>query len=75
MPVVNIGTRQKGREHGNNVLHSSHNSDQIFKKINIAIKKKCRKNFTYGDGYAAKKIVKILKKIKKIDIQKRLNYK
>ena len=75
LPVVNIGTRQKGREHGNNVLHSSHNSDQIFKKINIAIKKKCRKNFTYGDGYAAKKIVKILKKIKKIDIQKRLNYK
>ena len=32
LPVVNIGTRQKGREHGNNVLHSSHNSDEILRK-------------------------------------------
>lgn len=75
LPVVNIGTRQKGREHGNNVIHSSNNSDEIISKINIAIKKKCKKNFTYGDGNSAKKIVKILKKIKKIDIQKKLSYK
>ena len=75
LPVVNIGTRQKGREHGINVIHSSNNSDEILRKINIAIKKKCKKNFTYGDGNSAKKIVKILKKIKKIDIQKKLSYK
>ncbi len=75
LPVVNIGTRQKGREHGNNVINSSYEISDIHKKILYSINKKCKKNYIYGDGNAAKKIVKILKKIKKIEIQKRLNYK
>ncbi len=75
LPVVNIGTRQKGREHGKNVINSSYEISDIHKKILYSINKKCKKNYIYGDGNAAKKIVKILKKIKKIEIQKRLNYK
>lgn len=74
IPVVNIGTRQNDREHGDNVINSNNKKDEIYKKILISLKKKCKKNNIYGDGTAAKKIVKILKKIKKIDIQKKLNF-
>ena len=75
LPVVNIGTRQKGREHGKNVIHSSNKWNEIYQKIQLSINKKCKQNFTYGDGSSAKKIIKILKKIKKIEIQKTLTYK
>ena len=64
-PVVNIGTRQNDREHGNNVINSNYKKDEIYKKILITLKKKCKKNILYGDGTAAKKIIKILKNIKK----------
>ena len=73
-PVVNIGTRQNDREHGNNVINSNYKKDEIYKKILITLKKKCKKNILYGDGTAAKKIIKILKNIKKINIQKKLNF-
>ena len=75
LPVVNIGSRQNGREHGSNVVHSSNNYKEIYKKILFSMNKKSKKNFTYGDGNSAKKIVQILKKTKNIDIQKKLNYK
>ena len=73
-PVVNIGTRQNDREHRNNVINSNYKKDEIYKKILITLKKKCKKNILYGDGTAAKKIIKILKNIKKINIQKKLNF-
>ena len=76
LPVVNIGTRQNGRECGKNVIHSTYKKDDIHKKILFSLKKrkKNKKDFTYGDGNAAKKIIQILNKLKKIDIQKKLNY-
>ena len=77
IPVVNIGNRQKNREQGFNVINVGHNKDEIynaiFKQMN---KKKIKKSFIYGNGFAFKKIIKILVKIfkKKISVEKELNY-
>ena len=75
LPVVNIGTRQNAREHGINVLHANNNYKDIYKKVLISTKKKYKKNYIYGDGNTAQRIVKILRNIKKIEIQKKLSYK
>lgn len=40
VPAVSVGSRQKPREHGNNVIFASHNKNEIIKKINIQLKKK-----------------------------------
>lgn len=72
IPVVNIGTRQAGREHGKNVLNVSNKSTQIFKAINkqlnvgkYAIDKK------FGDGFSGERIAKILEKVR-VNVQKKL---
>ncbi len=80
LPVLNIGSRQRGREHSINVVHCGFNKKEILEKIKyILTNKKFRKNLRnckniYGDGNSAKKIIK---KLKQIDIsstilQKRL---
>ena len=77
IPVVNIGSRQKNREQGFNVLNVGYNKNQIFNAILKQMKKKkIRKSFIYGNGFAYKKIFNILKKIlkKKISVEKELNY-
>jgi UDP-hydrolysing UDP-N-acetyl-D-glucosamine 2-epimerase len=74
-PAVNIGTRQNLRLRGLNVINTSYNKFKILKAINHQIsKKKYRRSYLYGSGHAAKKIVKILKNIKKIEIQKTITY-
>tara|TARA_B100000767_G_C19704097_1_gene509705 strand:- start:3 stop:1196 length:1194 start_codon:yes stop_codon:yes gene_type:complete len=74
-PAVNIGTRQNSRLHGSNVINVKNDEKKIFFAINKQIKiKKYRSSRIYGNGDAAKKIVKILKKLEKIDIQKKINY-
>jgi len=70
VPVINIGTRQRGREHAANVIHVNYYKDEIKNAINTALYdkrflakiKKCVN--PYGDGSASKKIIKILSKIK-----------
>lgn len=77
IPVVNIGSRQKNREQGFNVLNVDYNKNEIFNAISKQMnKRKIRKSFIYGDGYAYKKIVNILIKIfkKEISVEKELNY-
>ncbi len=74
--AVNIGSRQRGREFGKNVIHTTHNS----KSIQIAIKKQIIKNKLksekiFGDGKAGKRIANILSKINVISTQKKLSYK
>ncbi len=67
IPVVNIGIRQKNREHGPNVI----NVKEFSKiKIGIAIKKALSKKETelkiskiYGNQKVAKKMINILEKI------------
>jgi UDP-hydrolysing UDP-N-acetyl-D-glucosamine 2-epimerase len=77
VPGVNIGTRQEGREQGKNVINAGYKKNDIYNKIFFQLqkfnygKKKIKKDFTYGNGFASKKIVKILEN-KKISIQKKL---
>jgi len=83
LPVVNIGTRQFGRERADNVIDVDYDKEQIKAAVQKALTddafKKTVKNCKnpYGDGTAAKKIVNVLSKVK-IDknlIQKRITYK
>ena len=74
-PAVNIGTRQNSRLRGPNVINATYNINKIYSSIKKQLKKKKYKSsYIYGNGKAANKIVKILKKIKKINIQKKINY-
>jgi len=82
IPSVSIGTRQSGRTRSSSVLDVEYDKSQIIKAILKSLndkkflkKVKNTKNL-YGDGNAAKKIVKILEDLdlNKIPIQKRLMY-
>jgi GDP/UDP-N,N'-diacetylbacillosamine 2-epimerase (hydrolysing) len=70
IPVINIGNRQKGRLHAQNVEFIPHNKDRIIKAINKAIfdkdyikkVKKCKN--PYGDGKSSIKIAKLIASLK-----------
>jgi len=70
LPVVNIGTRQKGRFRAGNIIDVSYNKEEIKNAILKAMSdKKFRekvKNIKnpWGDGKASEKIVNILSNIK-----------
>ena len=75
IPSVNIGTRQSYRETSKNVINTNHNPEKITKAIQYHLKKgKYKGSNLYGNGKEAKKIVSILKKIKSINIKKKINY-
>ncbi|ODS41271.1 MAG: UDP-N-acetyl-D-glucosamine 2-epimerase, UDP-hydrolysing [Candidatus Altiarchaeales archaeon WOR_SM1_79] len=82
LPVVNVGSRQEGRQRAENVIDVDYDKEQIKAAIKKALYdesfkrkvKKCKN--PYGDGKAAVRITDILSKIK-IDkklLQKRLTY-
>jgi UDP-N-acetylglucosamine 2-epimerase (non-hydrolysing)/GDP/UDP-N,N'-diacetylbacillosamine 2-epimerase (hydrolysing) len=82
LPVVNIGTRQEGRERSSNVIDAPHDKKLIVKAIEKALLdrsfrnrvKKCKN--IYGDGKTGERIAKILNEIK-IDkklLQKKISY-
>ena len=78
-PVVNIGIRQKGREHEMNVFDvADTNIESIYKTILKATKwkKTSALRKLYGNGESSKKIVKILETIQINDklIQKQIQY-
>lgn len=66
LPVVNVGNRQKQRQHAENILFVPHNKDAIkeamLKAINDedfkAICKNC--DDPYGDGYSGERIARII---------------
>ncbi|MGI0056537.1 MAG: UDP-N-acetylglucosamine 2-epimerase [Nitrosarchaeum sp.] len=82
VPSINIGTRQQGRGNPDSVINVGYNKNEIKKAIEKAINdkvflkkvKNCQS--LYGDGNAAKKIVKILETInlETIPVQKKLTY-
>ena len=74
-PAVNIGTRQNSRLHGPNVVNVNYDIKEIYSSIKLQIKKKKFKSSSiYGNGNASKKIINFLKKIKKINVQKKISY-
>jgi UDP-hydrolysing UDP-N-acetyl-D-glucosamine 2-epimerase len=65
LPVVNIGIRQKGRDHAANVIDVSASASAIRNAIAKATSNQFRRAIRglespYGDGHAAERIVKLL---------------
>ena len=69
IPVINLGIRQEGREHGTNVINIKNIEkipikDAMMKILEHKKHKKQKPNNIYGNGNASKKIVAYLQKIK-----------
>jgi len=74
VPAVNIGTRQNGREHGDNVVDVGYDIVEITNAILSQVKHgKYQPNYMYGDGHAGEQIADILSTCK-LDIHKRMTY-
>jgi UDP-N-acetylglucosamine 2-epimerase (non-hydrolysing)/GDP/UDP-N,N'-diacetylbacillosamine 2-epimerase (hydrolysing) len=82
LPVVNIGTRQKGRQRAGNVIDVDYDRKKIVEAVKKALYnrefrekvKHCRN--PYGDGKAGKRIAEVLNEIelgKKL-LEKRMTY-
>lgn len=68
LPVVNIGSRQHGRVHGQNVLNVGYERIEILEGIRRATEASFRPSLAsmknpYGEGQAAEKIVSKLKSV------------
>lgn len=74
LPVVDIGTRQGGREHAGNIVHAGYDAVEIETAIRKQIANgRYERSFIFGDGTAGRKIADILAK-SEITVQKRLAY-
>lgn len=63
-PVVNVGSRQMGRSHGQNVMHASYDEEEIYQAImRQLLHGHYEPEFIYGDGTASGRIIDILKNI------------
>lgn len=82
IPSINIGTRQNGRLRAESIIDVNYDKNQIKKALmkviwNKSFRKRVKNcKSLYGDGFASKRIVKILEnlKIENIPIQKKLAY-
>ncbi len=68
IPAVNIGIRQRGREHGANVLDADADASAIAAAVTHALNPAFRASLRgmenpYGDGRAAEKIVEVLRSV------------
>jgi len=68
LPIVNIGTRQEGRTHANNVIHCGYETDDIIAATTRALSDTFRASIAgletfFGDGHAAERITECLKTI------------
>ena len=69
VPVVNIGTRQQGREHGENVLHCGYEAGKILGAVQTVLGPhrdaytSGRGTSIYGDGHAGERIAKLLAEV------------
>ena len=74
-PVVNLGNRQIGREHTENVIETGHVEAEIVRAADIQINHgKYQSSPLYGTGDAGAKIAEIFSNLQDIKIQKRLAY-
>jgi UDP-hydrolysing UDP-N-acetyl-D-glucosamine 2-epimerase len=74
LPVVNIGTRQRGRVRGENVIDVGNSREEILEGIRKACGDEFRASLSemtnpYGDGCAAERI---LARLKEVDLGERL---
>ena len=75
IPAVNIGSRQANREKSSNIIDVHYDATKILKAIKFQINHgKYKKSLLYGNRDAGKKISNIIKNLKNITIQKKLNY-
>jgi UDP-hydrolysing UDP-N-acetyl-D-glucosamine 2-epimerase len=81
LPVVNIGTRQAGRERSTNVIDIGYDKEEIVEAVKKALDnkfkakvKKCKN--PYGDGKTSQRIVKVLSEIEITPslLQKKITY-
>jgi UDP-hydrolysing UDP-N-acetyl-D-glucosamine 2-epimerase len=73
-PVVNIGSRQSGRERGENVVDVPVNKENIYQAIQSQLQHgRYPQNYLFGKGGSGKKISKILEECE-VNIQKKINY-
>lgn len=82
LPVVNVGSRQNGRERGKNIIDAGYGKSEIMRAIKKALTderflrriKRCET--PYGDGNAGARIVDILSKLRITSrlIQKKITY-
>lgn len=74
VPAVNVGTRQGGREHGENVINVDYDRQEIANAIHHQLQHgKYPPSRIFGDGTAGKQMADILATAK-FKIQKRLAY-
>ena len=74
VPAVNVGTRQQGREHGENVLHAGYEAKSIEAAIRQQLKHGRYPSSTlFGNGDAGRRIAEVLAATE-LRIQKRLTY-
>ncbi len=74
IPVVNIGSRQSGRERGQNVIDINYNREEIKSAIRAQIEHgNYRSDQIYGDGNAGGRIAGLLAK-EELTFNKKLNY-
>ena len=74
VPVVNIGTRQKNRERGDNVVDVNYHRTEIHAAVQGQIEHgPYPKQPLFGDGYSGKRIAELLAK-EPLSIQKEITY-
>lgn len=74
VPSVVIGDRQEDREHGENILFSDYNKQEIFDKVSLQLNHgKYDKSSLFGNGDAGKLMANKLSVIN-LDIKKRMTY-
>lgn len=67
LPTVNVGRRQEGRLHAENVIHVPHDREAIFAAVKKAVydrefrQTSANCSQLFGDGKAGERIVKVLK--------------
>lgn len=74
-PVVNIGSRQEGRERGRNVIDVAYDTEQVLAAIQTQVHHgRYASDPIYGDGNAGSRIADVLATKSNILIQKRITY-
>ncbi len=68
LPVVNVGTRQKGRPHSRNVIDVGSSAAEVLAGIRRAVSPAFRESLRdlqnpYGDGHAAPAIMSVLRRV------------